>query len=129
MVNWWPEPHAFGATPSDSEREIAGGPIYILKAVQAKYRDVDIVPVTARCKDEDLPRMGWDHGDILMALKSFTEFDYKGSQWAKSSNGIYLRCDVYGNKRYWDGTRHFDLYIKFALSNNGMIVMIVSCHD
>lgn len=64
---------------------------------------------------------------------ALTEGKYLNSQWCKTSDAVWAACDSYRFKhttynQYSYKYMTSEIYLKFALNNNGQALLIVSAH-
>jgi hypothetical protein len=121
-----------------SQRQIQGGPLINLEALQALLKsgrfDTDqLWLATDKCV-RDLQNERWSIDDVLnMLVNLLASDDYGNSEWCQVKGGHMVPCDVY--KTYFDAQRKsrnlkvLPVYIKFSIDDEGLLtIALVSCH-
>lgn len=123
-----------GKPPGDGEsRKIAGGPLYDLAEIQALSAQPDSVKLwTRRCIDKAAD-LGFDAAGVGGLIRELSKQDYRDSEWCENGKGGVAASDAYmlqrierieaANKSY-----RIEYFLKFALSQTGKLVLMVSCH-
>lgn len=122
----------------NATRQISGGPLIKLEAVQALLKSGDFDTdqlwlATEKC-EKDLQKESWSINDVLQMLTDLDGAeDYYKSEWCEVSGGKFVPCDVY--RAPYDAVRkcrhHKGLlvYIKFSIEADGALtIALVSCH-
>jgi hypothetical protein len=129
-----------GAIPGQEEnRKISGGPLYdaelVLGILSAATKQlVPVVPWTRKCIT-DLQRYELDGTDLVeLLILTLSQGAYKSSEWCESKpGGPWAACDAYKVSRSeylsaQDRSYQVEYYIKFAVSRQGTLLLLVSCH-
>lgn len=123
----------------EGDRKISNGPLYEKNHVlnilgQKGSASQAIVPWTRKCV-ADLQRYELDDTDLIELLSlALEQNNYKGSEWCESKpGGVWAACDAYRVLRSeyvanQDRSYQMDYYIKFAVSRQGKVLLLVSCH-
>jgi len=131
MVNFWPDQPIFSEQLTDQEREIHGGPIFKLSEVQKSLKPESIRLVTGKTARDVAEKLEWEIEHVWRAIVHLQAKHFHRSEWCLTGSKIWLRTDSYVMRRYDDNLdpiRPVDLYVKFGVSNNGSLLLIVSCH-
>lgn len=122
----------------DDNREIPGGQLLDLVAIQRCIADDEITPdkvwVATKKADDDLYQLVWDEESICEFIKILKPEDYKKSEWARSSSNSRHACDVYVvcfDDEAWErDSKALEYYIKFSVDANGLLsICLISCHQ
>ncbi len=123
---------AYNGQPSSNDK-IDGGPCYALCDVQALASSNAIVLATRRSNNQAYD-LGFDTADIGTLILELTTRDYKDSEWCDISQpNRVVAADAYTLRRieHDDTTEkklYLSYYLKFAISSNNQILMMVSNH-
>ena len=113
--------------------KISNGPLYDLLRVQALAGDSQLNAWTEKCRkdvrkwfDDDLERVA----NLILTLKPK---DYIDSEWCENGKGAIAACDAYSLNMTETAPAtgkpvQMEYFVKFAVSKNGALVLIVSCH-
>ncbi len=131
VVNFWPVMPAFGKGSSRISRNIGRKPIYKLEVVQQHFTVDKLNAFTKGCR-QDLAKWGWDINDTFNAIQKLRQKDYLSSAWCEDNHGNWAACDGYCIPNHLDTSCdppcRIDLYIKFAVSLTGKVLLIFSFH-
>ena len=137
MPRLWKKDPGSLARPNGSRRDIRGGPLLDLAALQALVSDgtlgEDKVWVaTDRC-EKDLQNWQWNYRDVLHMLTLLRTTDFKKAQWCQVKGGEMYPCDGYvlryDCERRARNVRGLEVYMKFSVTEEGqMNLVLVSCH-
>lgn len=137
---WHFDPGTFpgqGAKRS-AARQISGGPLIKLEAVQALLKsgefDTDQLWLATEKCERDLLKERWSIHDVLQMLADMDgAADYYKSEWCEVLGGQFVPCDVY--RTPYDAVRKrrhpngLLVYIKFSIEADGALtIALVSCH-
>lgn len=125
------------AAPAGKRRQIAGGALLDLAALQALVQagsldEDDLWVATDRC-ERDLENYQWDYEDVLHMLTCLKTSDYKNSEWCQVKGGDWYPCDVYrlpyDSDRRARNAQGLEVYMKFSVTEEGQLsLVLVSCH-
>lgn len=127
-----------GPPPPDAQiRTIPSGPLYppseVLKLIKQISED-DVIAWTEKCI-LDLQSLNLDARDLMeLVTIAVTRGRFRKSKWCiQSQNGPWAACDAYSivRKEFIEKAyREMDIeyYLKFAISLNGAVLLIISCH-
>ena len=119
-------------------RQISGGPLVHLEAVQALLKscefDTDQLWLATEKCEKDLRKESWSIQDVLHMLTDLDgAADYYKSEWCEVLGGRFVPCDVY--RTPYDAVRKrrhpkgLLVYIKFSIEADGALtIALVSCH-
>ena len=119
-------------------RQISGGPLIYLEAVQALLQsgefDTDQLWLATEKCEKDLLKESWSIHDVLQMLTDLDGLaDYYKSEWCEVLGGRFVPCDVY--RTPYDAVRKrrhpkgLQVYIKFSIEADGALtIALVSCH-
>ena len=137
MPRLWKKDPGSLAPPNGSRRDIRGGPLLDLAALQALISDgtlgEDEVWVARKGSCEtSLQNEGWNYGDVLHMLSLLSNDDFRKAEWCGLKGKMYP-CDVY--LLHYDGERRvrnprgLEVYIKFSVTADLQLrLVLVSCH-
>ena len=114
-------------------RKLLVGPLYGLSVVQALTHTPSALSLwTQKCK-RDVANLGFDTADVGELIRELTERDYRDSEWCENGRGAWAACDAYTLRRLEflekaGKSLPMEYYLKFALSKNGTLLLMVSCH-
>ena len=133
MVNFWPQRPIDSVLVAPGGRLILGGPIYKLQEVQNLCKAIDSIRLfNDDCINDVQHTLKWDMADVQAAVSSLTHANYRKSFWCDTTNKVWLCADDYVVRNYDDGLgirAPFKLYLKFAVNNKGVSLLMLSCHD
>ncbi|MCW5238069.1 type II toxin-antitoxin system MqsR family toxin [Verminephrobacter eiseniae] len=119
-------------------REIFGGPLIKLEAVQALLRsgefDADQLWLATEKCERDLRKESWSINDVLQMLVGMDgAADYYKSEWCEVLGERFVPCDVYRTpydaERKCRHSKGLLVYIKFSIEVDGALtIALVSCH-
>lgn len=116
---------------ANNSRTISCGPLYAPSVVQALLTPENIKLMTRKAVT-DVAALGLDAEDVAVLLQqALREGKYLTSEWTKISEKVCAACDAYRITRTEEiDDRHLDIayYIKFAVNDQGALVLVVSCH-
>lgn len=111
--------------------KIARGPLYDLARVHALAEDGQLIAWTEKCRkdvyiwfDADLERVA----DLILRLQPQDDLD---SEWCENGQGAAsdaYRLEVTETAPATGKPVRMVYFLKFALSKNGALLLIVSCH-
>lgn len=94
----------------------------------------DVIAWTEKCI-KDLQKWELDADDLVELLHiAVTKGRYRNSEWCvQNPQGPWAACDAYDLTRseYIEHARkemEIEYYLKFAISRNGDLMLVVSCH-
>lgn len=131
MVNFWLAVPMPGERLPDSQRVISKGPIYKLDEVRRQLNAGSVVLATPKCTKDVAQRLQWDKGDVWAAFNSLASKHYVSSEFCLIQNNVWVCADAYAIYNYYDGNEGgwtVDLYLKFGVSPNGRVLLMISCH-
>ena len=114
-------------------RKLLVGPLYGLDVVQAMTHTPSALSLwTQKCK-RDAANLGFDTADVGELIRELTDRDYRDSEWCENGRGAWAACDAYTLRRLEflekaGKSLPMEYYLKFALSKNGTLLLMVSCH-
>lgn len=107
------------------------GPIYKL-ADAKKLAQLGKVHVVTRKARNNLEDLEWDDTNIATLIAALENRHYKKSYSYKLSDSRTNDCDAYvihfDHKTMQEEKYSSDLYVKFAISQTGHLLLIFSCH-
>lgn len=120
---------------SVGERSIStGSPLYAPEEVLAMLSDsASIRPSTKDCI-EDIQSLELDNDALAqLVIKAINFGRYRKSVWCRLNDKAIAACDDYVvMDRVWNDAAYKELdcemYLKFAINNNGKLLLMVSCH-
>lgn len=133
-----PGPLPIQGAKRNAARQILGGPLIKLEAVQALLKsgefDTDQLWLATEKCEKDLRKESWSIDDVLQILADLKgAADYYKSEWCEVSGGQFVPCDVY--RTPYDAVRKrrhpkgLLVYIKFSIEADGALtIALVSCH-
>lgn len=137
MPRLWKKDPGSLAPPNGSRRDIRGGPLLDLAALQALVSDgmlgEDEVWVATDGCETSLQNEKWNYGDVLHMLSLLSKADFRKAVWCQVKGGKIYPCDVYVLR--YDGERRvrnpggLEVYIKFSVTEDTQVsLVLVSCH-
>ena len=122
---------------TDDNREIFGGPLLDLVAIQESINANEITPdnvwIATEKADDDLYLLRWDEQSVCAFIEILEHGDYKKSEWARSSANSKHACDVYVVRFDHDAWERdpnaLGYYFKFSMDAlGGLTICVCSCH-
>lgn len=110
-----------------------GAPLYPLDQVKQIAVAAAIRLVTDKCINDLANKLTWDNDHVAHLFNQLTSANYYKSEWCRTNANMYLPCDAYVLNRmeYIYAAQkqlNCEYYVKFAVSTNGQLLLIVSCH-
>lgn len=116
------------------DRAIKGGPLYEIDDVNALIDDADKIRTVTRKCINDTQSLGLDNESLKELVRGALRHGrYINSVWCRISEKTIAACDAYEITRieFIPATRKemdFKYYLKFAVNNQGKLLLMVSCH-
>lgn len=123
--------------PNESNRKIAGEPLYRPEEVLELLADAASHPVVAwtRMCIENTQGLGFSQKDFCALLRlAVSSGRFRGAEWCiQSGDGPWAACDAYSVvRREWIANAHKEMaieyYVKFAIAKSGTKILLASCH-
>lgn len=121
--------------PTGEATYIPNGPLYPPQDVLLMLGSAEVRPITRKCR-EQIRQHGYDQDDLkALVRKAVVTNGYRNSRWcAQGAPGCWYACDGYRvTSQEWVEKlgKYFDfvMYIKFAVHENGSVLVLISCHD
>lgn len=117
----------------NESRKIPNGPLYPDNEIKKLLENGKVNTVTKDCRD-NLQQLGLDIDDLKVLIQeAFNTGRYKDSEWARISERAWTACDAYVLRReewlpHANKYMTIEYYLKFSVSNNGEVILTVSCH-
>jgi hypothetical protein len=129
---------AFGSPPpegcTDAERKIAQGPLYDPAEVLKLLEKQSLKYWTSDCQ-KDVRDLDLDHEDVAaLVIDAIRRGKFKNSEWClQNPTGPWAACDAYLLRRLeWNRYAFKEIeyayYVKFFISNTGVLLLLTSCH-
>lgn len=131
VVRMWPSRPILGPDVAERVRRVPGGPVYWLHVLQQQPAPDGLRLATRKCRKDVLERLQWDGDDVWRAFLALRAEHYRGSSWCQITDQFWLPCDAYALPDYDDGydpEARIEIYMKFGVSSNGRLLLMVSCH-
>jgi hypothetical protein len=149
---WRRDPGSLSPPGPDGSREIDGGRLFDLTALQTLLNsgdfDLDALVFGTRGARADQERNRWKHDDVLHMLTLLKEpappehgsvesgNDYRKSEWCEvdAEHGRrWVPCDVYRMRvdleKLQRHSRGTEVYFKFSVEDDGYVTIVMaSCH-
>lgn len=126
MPGLWKKDPGSLVPPNGSRRDIRGGPLLDLAALQALVSDGtlgedEVWVATDRCEWR-LQNERWNCGDVLHMLTLLRAIDFKKAVWCQVKGGKMYPCDVYllhyDCERRERNARGLEVYMKFSVTED-----------
>lgn len=128
------EPCAEDAT--EAQRKVLG-PLHAAELVLAVLGDGPsrVFLWTQQCGDYVRRKLEWDTDDVRhLLIEATTRGRFIGSEWcSQQPKGPVAACDAYSIiceewNQFAKRTLRSEYYVKFAVSKNGLNILVASCH-
>lgn len=118
----------------NDNRDIKGGPLYSAKEVNALLADSESIRLSTQKCSRDVQNLELDNEELaLLIRKAVSGGRYRRSVWCRISNKAIAACDDYVviEKTWVEAVAkemECEIYLKFAINQNGKLLLMVSCH-
>lgn len=115
----------------NDQRSIRNGPLYPASEVLGLLK-AENIKVMTRKAITDVATLGFDAEDIADLLEqALKQGRYLASEWTKLNEIACAACDAYRLIRTEEINQRLHnvaYYLKFAINDQGVLVLLVSCH-
>ncbi|WP_411360133.1 hypothetical protein [Pseudidiomarina sp. YC-516-91] len=119
---------------NEGERLIRTEPLYSADEIIALLGDSDVIrPQTKKCRN-DIQALELDNEDLAGLIRNAVRGGrYRKSVWCRVSAKAIVACDDYVViDKFWveavGKEMDCEMYLKFAINQNGKLLLMVSCH-